>query len=187
MKKLSLLALTAVAAIFMASCTTSDPTDPADPGSTVASTPAEDVQTVTSELTGLTLDFPTNWESVEVHATATIQMADVAGEFYALVLEESKEGVEEGVTLADYTTVVLDQMMANLGATEAPEVTDSVIGDIAVQQYVLAGVASEVELTYLVTTFETEAGFTQILIWTYTTKFEEAQAQFDAIVASLRF
>ena len=147
-----------------------------------------DVQTITSDFSALSVDFPKAWKTEALNDIAEIQMAQVSKEQYMIVIEESSEDFDADFTLADYTEIILYSMESAIETVEASAVADVAVGDgISAKQFELTGSVNKIKVKYLVTCIETEGFFHQFTAWSLHSKYNDAKPVFDTILNSISF
>ena len=146
------------------------------------------VQVIKSKKSSLTLEFPADWTEGFELDNVTIEMDNLANDSYALVVEENASDFKDGFTLDDYTGIIVEIMMENLGSTETPEITDIVVGDgVQAKQFIVSGEDGNFKLTYLDTCVKANDIFYNIQMYTISSKFEKAKPVFDEIIKSAAF
>ena len=148
----------------------------------------EGVQTVKSDRSSLSMEFPNSWKEASLHDVATIQMAFAAKEQYMIVIEESASDFDDGFTIDDYAAIILENMKTTVEVTGDSTITDTTIGgNLAAKQFELAGSIEKVKAKYLVTCIENDGIFYQFTAWSLQSKYDEAKPAFEDVLKSIAF
>ncbi|MCD9020236.1 RDD family protein [Cohnella sp. NL03-T5] len=131
---------------------------------------------------------PSSWSNdSDLHQDADISISNRYAEKYFIVLSESKQGFDDGTTLADYEKIVEEHFVAEMGHKEFvmdPHHTE-INGNPAIQ-FSFHITVDEFPATYLVTVVETQSHFHQLLAWTLKDKYSSLQVELSNITVSFR-
>jgi hypothetical protein len=148
----------------------------------------KDIQTVQSENSSLSMDFPKSWKETNLNDIATIQMAAVLKEQYMIVIEESALDFDESFTLDDYTAIIVENMKAGVEGAEEPILSDITVGSsVPAKQFELTGTVDKIKVKYLITCIENNGVFYQVITWSLQSRYDEAKPVFDEILTSVTF
>ena len=173
MKKVLSIVLAAVMLLCLTSCFSSGGND--------------GVQTIRSSGSTLTMEFPKTWKTQKLNDEASIEMALASKEQYLVVLEESREHFAEGFTLNGYITLVKESMEPAVEGAQSTAIRDVQVGTLNAKQFDISGSVSGIKVTYLVTCFEANNIFYQVVAWSLQSKYTEAKAAFNTILGSVAF
>lgn len=145
-------------------------------------------QTIKSDVTGLSLEFPKSWKKEELNDVASIEMARLSKEQYMVVIEEEMADFEDGITVDDYAEIILENMSAAVEGSGNPTIKEVTIADgIVAKQFELAGTISKIKAKYLVTCVENDGVFYQFTAWSLQSKYDAAKPVFDTILDTISF
>lgn len=146
-----------------------------------------ELQSVKSSETNLTLQFPKSWKEYELNEIATIQMANMAKEQYFVIIEETAGDFTDDFTVGDYTNIIMENMMAVVETEEDPVINDVKIGEnIDAKQFEMTGAVEKVKVKYLVTCAEVDGYFCQIIAWSLQSKYDKNKPVFEEIINSVK-
>jgi hypothetical protein len=149
---------------------------------------SDEVQTVTSEYSKLSVDFPKSWVEMSLNDVASIQMALAVKEQYMIVIEENSIDFEESFTVDDYSEVVLENMKVAVKTSENPVVSTTTIGSgLDARQFELTGSVDKINVKYLVTCVENNGVFYNFTAWSLLSKYDAAKTVFETILKSAAF
>ena len=147
----------------------------------------EKVQTITSDFSSISVDFPESWKTENLNDVATIQMARIAKEQYMIVIEEESVDFSDDFSVGDYADIIRTSMETVIETPEATEITDSVVGGVAAKQFELSGSVNKIKVTYFITCVENDGMFHQFTAWSLQSKYDEAKPVFESILESVVF
>lgn len=189
MKKVFALCLALALSLSLMACASSTSNSA---GSGESSSPAVEYTTVKSIESNLSLKFPTTWKHTDLNDDASIGLALPSKEYYYVVIEEKNTDFPAGFTLGEYIGIVSTSMSgavenAKLSSTQDVEIAQG----IKAKQFDLAGSMQAglqtIDVKYLVTCFEAEGSFYQLIAWTLEKDFADAKPTFDEITNSASF
>jgi|GEM_PF-2568814 len=145
-------------------------------------------QTVTSDKTGLAMEFPGNWSPGSINPSASIEMYSPLQANGVFVIEETVSDFSDGFSLSDYTSVVLKNYMDGFGVTDSPEVTDMQIGgSTPAKQFVISGEVGNNKFEYIFICAEAGGYFFQFGGVSTPSLFDKARPVFDDIFSRVNF
>lgn len=133
------------------------------------------------------LNVPQNWkEETELNDVASIQSSNRLQEMYVIVIDESKEDIDESMTLEEYSKLTRNALMkaADSAVIEGPR--ELTVNKTPFLQYEIQGTVEKIKISYLHTVVETPKHFHQVLAWTLKSKWEKNQAMLKKVVESFR-
>ena len=149
---------------------------------------SEGVQTITSDQSQLSVDFPKSWKEEELNGIATIQMANMVKEQYMIVIEEAADDFEDGFTVGDYAEIIIENMQTVVSGATVSSIDDVTIGDnLAAKQVELSGSVDGIKCTYFITFAENDGFFYQFTAWSLPSKYDAAKSVFEDILKSVTF
>lgn len=143
-------------------------------------------QNLFSEDRRLSVSLPQTWQTrTNLSDFDSIGAADPQDETYLIVIEEPLAEFDGDISLHDYTRVVVS-LMGDL--LQEPQVHSKLrrykINGLPAEELVLSGRIDGLDITYLLTTVESDRAFYQILSWTLSSKFQSRESLFRDITGS---
>jgi hypothetical protein len=131
---------------------------------------------------------PPSWsDDSDLHEDADISISNRYAEKYFIVLSESKQGFNDGTTLADYEKIVEDNFVEEMENKEfvvGPH--NRVINGNSAIQFSFNITVDDIPVTYLITVVETPSHFHQLIAWTLEENYSDLQVELDNTAASFQ-
>ncbi|MBD2847920.1 hypothetical protein IDH44_22220 [Paenibacillus sp. IB182496] len=133
----------------------------------------------------LELTLPGSWEEMPLNDEADLQGGVLATEDYFIAMHEPKAMFADDMNLAQYTSLVLENMATALenGAVGEPAAVE--VNGMPALQTELSGEVESVKIRYLVTTVEAEQSYVQVLFWTQHHLMADKLGDYRAAVETL--
>lgn len=148
----------------------------------------DDTQTVSSDISGLSLKVPKNWNIWAAEYPMSISTSEsVKGQ--SLVVVEN-ELINNGVDFDfdSYIIPVIEGYKINLESTDNPLIYTTTIGDgIDAWQYEMEGKYGNIKFKYLMTFVKIENVLYHFITWCYLSFYDESKPVFDSILDSVTF
>jgi len=145
-------------------------------------------QTVSSDTTGLEMDFPQNWSSGSNNPAASIEMYSPMQIYGVTVIEEPMADYTNGFSIDDFTSNIAQNYVGIFNLAETPSASDVVIGgNTPAKQFEMAGEAENTKLEYQITCAGTKGYFFQIGAVTAQSRYDKAKPIFDDILGRVNF
>ena len=133
---------------------------------------------------GYTIRVPDGWRKLDgLSEDAILSCGGPAREQYLIIIPDSRSAT--GMTLQEYTSVVLHQISAGLEDAAIGQSAEFPIGEHAALRTQVSGTVEGVKVRYLVYTAGFPDDYLQIVAWTLEEKADETQPLFDEIVRTL--
>lgn len=120
----------------------------------------------------------------DLHEEADLSIGNLFAEKYLIVLTEPKSDFDADYTLEDYSAWVEESFA---GGDALPVLANSIdIGGYEANQFTYAEDVDDNDVTYLVTTIETEEHYHQVIAWTLTEDFRELEQELLDVTTSFK-
>lgn len=129
---------------------------------------------ITSSDNKYSITIPKTWSTKQIlNPAANLNASQMLKEQYIIGLTESKELFTEGLTLKDYSELVINNMKTALKNFDAKSPIEIKIDNKQAYQYIVTGELNKVKISYIITTIEGKDSFYTINTWTLYNKYEE--------------
>ncbi|MDR2737282.1 MAG: hypothetical protein LBB49_06915 [Gracilibacteraceae bacterium] len=146
-----------------------------------------EVQTIRSSKSNLSLDFPKNWSAKETEGATTIQM-DYRSDKHMILLEELVSDFSDDVTLNDYILLTRDTISEGISDVETTEIRDVIISNnMNAKQFEMISSINEFKFKYLCTCVNANGIFYRFVFWCELSMYDDAKPTFDTILNSATF
>jgi hypothetical protein len=117
---------------------------------------------------------------------AAIQASNLVSDKYIIVLQENKIDFQKGISLKDYTGLVINLMRKNLTDPSSTPPVDITVNGMKARLFELSGSIDKTNLKYLVATVESKDSFHQLILWSLPSKYDSLKSEYMKIIESYR-
>ncbi len=116
---------------------------------------------------------------------ASLQVANIFRELYALIISESKREVP-GINLDDYARLLREQHRIDISSPNMSEVEEVQINGLAARKWHTTGKMDDLKLFFIFGVVETDGHFNQVMTWTLEERRDKYEQVLDDIVHSFK-
>jgi len=150
------------------------------------------VNTIKSNQSGLTLEFPLEWSTMNHYDYSTIEMCFMEKDYYVMVSEIPVSYFDEDLSMVDLINLIKDGLIAETGEIvgEPSYVKNEILQGVVAQEIEMAAVFDELGglyIKYYIVCFKYNDIFYQIYCWSTNLMYDEGKIVFDKIINSISF
>lgn len=130
---------------------------------------------------------PGNWSvQKELNAEADFQVGNLYNEAYMIVLSEPVSDFPDNFTLDDFSSLVNQNLMANVVGPEVSTTTAKEINGMPARSFTLSGTVDNIPVVYWVHVIQSDDHYHQILQWSLKDRFDSNRSDFKMAIESFR-